>query len=46
MRYRLMVRVLDLIARLPGCGFVGWALLGMAVADETKERHVPTSKPH
>lgn len=33
MRHRLMVRVLDLLSRLPGCGFIGWALLGVAVSD-------------
>lgn len=43
MRYRLMVRVLDLIARLPGCGFVGWALLGVAIADESKENRGKTT---
>lgn len=41
MTRRLVFRGLDLLARLPGCGFIGWALLAVAVAEETRGKTTP-----
>ena len=41
---RLVIRGLDLVARLPGCGFIGWALLAVSVPG-TKESHAAKTPP-
>lgn len=41
MLLRLVIRGLDLVARLPGCGFIGWALIGVSETDTKEARKCP-----
>jgi hypothetical protein len=40
---RLVIRGLDLLARIPGCGFIGWGLVFVAY---TKESDASKAPPH
>jgi hypothetical protein len=38
---RLVIRGLDLLARIPGCGFIGWGLVFVAYTKESDAKAPP-----